>query len=131
MNHPGSLLKCRFVTSGSEMLHFYKLSGDSAFAGTWSRTLKSKVLGQWFSTNAVLAPQGTLGNLWRRCCHNWDFAGISCVEARSFPGGTMENRRCQRCRFHPWVRKIPWRRKWQPSPVFWPGESHGQRGLVD
>ena len=29
-----------------------------------------------------------------------------------------------------WVRKIPWRRKWQPTPVFLPGESHGQWGLV-
>ena len=28
----------------------------------------------------------------------------------------------------PWVRKIPWRRAWQPTPVFLPGESHGQRG---
>ena len=31
----------------------------------------------------------------------------------------------------PWVGKIPWRRKWQPTPVFWPGESHAQRSLVD
>ena len=31
--------------------------------------------------------------------------------------------------FDPWVRKIPWRRKWQPTPVFLPGESHGQRRL--
>ena len=30
----------------------------------------------------------------------------------------------------PWVEKIPWRRKWQPTPVFLPGESHGQRSLV-
>ena len=28
--------------------------------------------------------------------------------------------------FAPWVRKIPWRRQWQPTPVFMPGESHGQ-----
>ena len=28
------------------------------------------------------------------------------------------------------VRKIPWRKAWQPTPVFLPGESHGQRGLV-
>ena len=34
------------------------------------------------------------------------------------------------CRFNPWVRKIPWRRKWHPIPVFLPGESHGQRSLV-
>ena len=25
---------------------------------------------------------------------------------------------CRRCEFNPWVRKIPWRRKWQPTPVF-------------
>ena len=35
-----------------------------------------------------------------------------------------------RCEFDPWIRKIPWRRKWQPTPVFLPGEFHGQRNLV-
>ena len=40
-------------------------------------------------------------------------------------------RRHKRCRFNPWVGKIPWRRKWQPTPVFWPGEFHGQRSLTD
>jgi len=33
--------------------------------------------------------------------------------------------------FDPWVRKILWRRKWQPTPVHLPGKSHGQRSLVD
>ena len=37
---------------------------------------------------------------------------------------------CRRGGFYPWVRKIPWRRAWQPSPLFLPGESHGQRALV-
>ena len=32
--------------------------------------------------------------------------------------------------FDPWVGKIPWRRAWQPTPIFLPGESHGQRRLV-
>ena len=32
--------------------------------------------------------------------------------------------------FDPWVRKIPWRRKWKPTPVFLPGQSHGQRSLA-
>ena len=32
---------------------------------------------------------------------------------------------------NPWVGNIPWSRKWQPTPVFLPGESHGQRNLVD
>ena len=40
-------------------------------------------------------------------------------------------KRRRRHRFHPWVRKIPWRRKWQPSPVFLPAKSSGQRSLVD
>ena len=39
---------------------------------------------------------------------------------------------CQdrRCRFDPWVGRIPWRRKWQPVPAFLPGESHGQWSLA-
>ena len=37
---------------------------------------------------------------------------------------------CRRCEIDPWVRKIPWRRKWQPTPVFLLGKSHGQRSLV-
>ena len=53
-----------------------------------------------------------------------------------FPGGTMgkepacQCRRCKRCRFDPWVRKIPWRMAWQSTPVSLPGESHGERSLV-
>ena len=39
-------------------------------------------------------------------------------------------RRHRRRGFDPWVGKIPWRRKWQPTPGFLPGESHGQRSLV-
>ena len=37
---------------------------------------------------------------------------------------------CRRCGFDPWVSKIPWGRKWQPAPVFFPRKSHGQRSLV-
>ena len=36
----------------------------------------------------------------------------------------------ERPRFDPWVRKIPWRRKWQPTPVLLPRKSHGWRNLV-
>ena len=38
---------------------------------------------------------------------------------------------CRRCGFHPWVRLIPWKRKWRPISVFLPEESHGQRSLAD
>ena len=37
---------------------------------------------------------------------------------------------CRRPRFDPWVWKMPWRRQWQPTPVFLPGEFHGERSLV-
>ena len=53
-----------------------------------------------------------------------------------FPGSasgkelTCQWRRCKRCEFYPWVRKIPWRRAWQPTPVSLPGEFHGRRTLV-
>ena len=45
-------------------------------------------------------------------------------------GFTCQCRRHRRCRLHPWVGKIPWRRKWQPTPVFLLGKFHGQRSLA-
>ena len=51
---------------------------------------------------------------------------------KGFPDGSdSKESACQgrRCRFNPWVRKIPWR-KWQTIPVFLSGESHGQRNLL-
>ena len=59
-----------------------------------------------------------------------------CIICRGFPDGasgkepTCQCRRLKRFEFDPWVGKIPWRRKWQPTPVFLPGKSHGQRSLV-
>ena len=51
---------------------------------------------------------------------------------RNFPGGS--DGKASACKAEdlpdPWVRKILWRRKWQPTPVLLPGESHGQRSLV-
>ena len=53
-----------------------------------------------------------------------------------FLGGISGKESACQCRRHkkhgfkPWVRKIPWRRACQPTPVFLPGESHGQRSLV-
>ena len=58
----------------------------------------------------------------------WDFKSSACGYM-CFPGGasgkepTCQCRRRERPRFHPWVGK----RAWPPSPVFLPGESHGQR----
>jgi len=54
-----------------------------------------------------------------------DFSGCTrCKES------ACQGRRCKRPRFDLCVGKIPWRRAWQPTPVFLPRESHGQRSLV-
>ena len=49
-----------------------------------------------------------------------------------FSGGSDDKvcLQCGRPTFNPWVRKIPWRRKWQPAPVLLPGKLHGQRSLL-
>ena len=61
---------------------------------------------------------------------------ISHVLLSGFPGGASgkepacQRRRHKRRGFDPWVGKVPWRRSRQPTPVFLPGESHGQRSLA-
>ena len=55
------------------------------------------------------------------------------LDREGFPGGTAvkestcQFRRCKRHGYNPWVRNICWRRKWQPTPVFLPENSLGQR----
>ena len=57
---------------------------------------------------------------------SWGFLGGSLVKN---PPAMQETR--NRRGSDPWVRKILWRRKWQPTPVFLPGKSHGQGSLAD
>ena len=49
-----------------------------------------------------------------------------------FPGGSAVKNHLpmQETRFDPWSGKMPWRRKWQSTPVFLPGKSHGHQNLV-
>ena len=65
--------------------------------------------------------------------------GVSCSEAKNKDEVNTQLwaslvaqvvKQCGRPGFNPWVRKIPWRRKWQPTPVFLPGKFHGWRSLV-
>ena len=61
---------------------------------------------------------------------------LTYIESLGFPGDASgkepacQCRDIKRCRFDPWVGKMPWRRAWQPIPVFLPGESHRQRSLA-
>ena len=54
---------------------------------------------------------------------------------RGFPGDTVVKnlpamqKTCRRHSFDPWVREIPWRRNWQPTPVFVPGRVHGLQSV--
>ena len=78
-----------------------------------------QVLGTWDKHAPV---RGLLGN---RAEHSGRWG--------CFPGGTSGKEstcQCKRRGFSPWVRKIPWRRAWQPTPAFLPGESHGQKALA-
>ena len=66
--------------------------------------------------------------------HDHFASSYSCL--RGFPGGpsgkehACQHRRHKRCRFNPWIRKFPWRRAWQSTPVFLPEKSHAQRNLA-
>ena len=81
----------------------------------------------------LLAIQGILKSLLQ---HHSSKASTPCQitlkHSKRFPGGSDSKRIClqhRRIRFDPWVGKIPWRRAWQPTPLFLPGEFRGQRSL--
>ena len=68
---------------------------------------------------------------------DWSLVGFETVkregglpDGSASEGSTCQCRRPKRNRFDTWVGRIPWRRKWQPAPVFLPGKSNGQRSLV-
>ena len=64
---------------------------------------------------------GTSASRWNR----WDLPGWSAGKEPA-----CQCRRLKRCGFDPWVGRIPWRRKWQLTPVFLPGKFHGQKSLA-
>ena len=91
--------------------------------GHWIRLFVHRTVGLQVGERVGYVPET------RKTPHNWVTTEASHVAlAVKNPPGRC--RRHKRCGFHLWVGKIPWRRKWQPTPVFLPGESHGQRSLV-
>ena len=78
---------------------------------------------------------GTLQSMGlQRVGHDW--AGMLRLSSKgllwwlSDKESVCQCKRRRRLRFSPCVGKIPWRRKWQPTPVFLPEKSHGQRSLL-
>ena len=60
----------------------------------------------------------------------WEWIHSGLLRCRSGKEYACQCMRHKRRGFHPWVRKIYWSRKWQPTPVFLPGKLHGQRSLA-
>ena len=81
-----------------------------------------------------LPPWLSLSALWYSILPylSWfSICSISYWDAASWVAQMVESAcQCRALRFDPWVRKIPSRRAWQPTPLFVPGEVHGQRSLV-
>ena len=83
-------------------------------------------LSEWRISNCQIYFVNRIAKSWIQVCVL--YYGFLC-------GTSGEESACQ-CRgrkrrgFHPWVGKIPWRRKWQPIPVFLPRKSHGKRSLL-
>ena len=78
-------------------------------------------------------PVRVLVNSNSKSCVKWAmYRSYTVLPHMGFPGGSDGRVRlqCRRPAFDPWVGKIPWRRKWQPSPGLLPGKSHGRRSLV-
>ena len=92
--------------------------------GAWMRTQVT-----WHSVQSSSDHYGYPISNWIFCDKYERSYNISLFKMHmSFPGGTSgkeptcQCRRCKRGRFNTWVGKIPWRWKWQPTPIFLPGK---------
>ena len=77
---------------------------------------------------APVFPRCTLSMHACLCSHGFPF--IKTSRLHRWLSGKESACQCRRRGFDPWLGKIPWRRKWQPTPVFLPGKSLGQRSLA-
>ena len=132
------LLQCRKVKSESEVAQScptlcnpmdHSLPGSSIH-----RIFQARVL-EWGAIAFSWMNNISLDKLFQeRGLHRGENQDCSCP--LHFPGlsrwlsGKESTCQGKRHGFNSWVKKFPWRRKWQPTPVFLPGESHGQRSLV-
>ena len=66
-----------------------------------------------------------------RVGHDWSDLTAAALHWASVVSQMVKNPPCQcrRPRFDPWVGKLPWRKEWQPTPVFLTGHFHGQRSF--
>ena len=93
---------------------------------TWPKQLSTTYLsslicemGLWYLILWNCSEDQKKLHIWEQCCNRN-------VE-HYFNSNSMQQHLCL---FYPWIKKIPWRREWQPTPVFLPGEFHRQRSLT-
>ena len=85
--------------------------------------------------NNTLRIQSHVSFFWNILARSWSSPSSLTRPSTSkpswvLPGGLGRKESTCNAGFNSWVRKIPWRKKWQPTPVFLPGKSHGQRSLA-
>ena len=139
---PPGMLGCSWPEVGPKMWHFSRapLPCDTEAEQSVNNMLSSQVLNlksvmkdaiTAFSLILKLRSTPTWGKLEKMYIHYVTLLNIFCVNRASLVAQRLNLcLQCGRPGFNPWVGKIPWRRKWQPTPVFLPGESHERRSLV-
>ena len=125
---PSLLIKYLVLTLRSSGVHFYLVLCWMRWVKRWGR----KPFGREVKGNLILTFKGSgvlvdkikhWENKTNQNCKMWNMNYIR-------PESSCQFRRWGRCEFDPWVGTIPWRRKWQPIPLFFPEESQGERRLA-
>ena len=116
------LTACKRVTSRSKPVFT---------AVSWEAQIKHnrhRYEWDWKCENVYMNMNVYIRSQWRPC-----YGLKTCVPHLGLPWWLRRSSVCLQCGrpgLDPWVGKILWRRKWQPTPVLLPGKSHGQRSLV-
>ena len=148
--HPFSSRRQSFPASGSFPMNQFFTSGDQSIGvsasisvlpmnnqdlfplGLTGLILQAKGVSRVFSNTTVQKHQffSAQLSLWSNShIHTWLLEKPGGANGKKSAYQCTRHRGCKRNRSDPSGRKIPWRRKWQPTPVFLPGEPHGQRSM--
>ena len=122
-----SILQCSTVFIVQLSRPYMMITGKSTLNIPWKYWCwSSNTLAPTQGSNLVSSFEGGFLTIW--ATRNYSLKPMNC--SHSCPGGSVSKESACNARdmcsipgFHPWVRTIPWRRKWQPTPVFLPGES--------
>ena len=105
------------ILDGQNLAFGKPINGSNLVCFSWNKNLFYPWISVIFTSKNHFGPS-LLGGMTKR------------VSKDSPLVAQMVNLQCRRPGFDPWVGKIPWRREWQPTPLFLPGEFHGQKRLV-